>query len=175
MIELRWRAFRRVPWIWSGWEWIYMRTHPTTAVRPGSLFAFRSKGQILELHIDGRALARMREKPGYSGFKAVHELREDLRVLASRVASGELGPVIGLKGTSLMGEAGGVFGFESQPLPRNFANVLKQYFLVGLDAIYHPRGLRERSKRRWPIESWMSASELLRRYGEKSPRSTVAR
>lgn len=149
--------------------------HPTIGTRPGSLFAFRPQGQVLELHIDGRALARMRNGPGYSAFKAVHELRQDLIALAARVASGELGPVTGIKGTSLMGAASAVLGFESRPLPHNFANLLKQYFMVGLDATYHPRGLRERSKRRWPAESWMSATELLRRYGEKSARSTVAR
>ena len=175
MGELRWRAFRRVPWIWVAWERIYIRLHPTTATRPGSPFRFRRQGQVLELHLDGRALGRMRNQPDYSAFKVLHELREDLAVLASHVASGEFGPVAGIKGTSLMGKAGAALGFESRPLPRNFANGLQQYFMVGLDAIYHPRGLRDRAKHRWPVESWLSASELLRRYGKKSARSIVAR
>lgn len=42
-------------------------------------------------------------------------------------------------------------------------------------AIYHPRGLRQRAMRRWPAETSMTVEELLRRYPEKSARSTVAR
>lgn len=117
----------------------------------------------------------MRREPGYSTFRVVHQLREELAMVAARVRSGELGAVTGMKGTSLMGEAGGVLGFEIRPLPRNFANVLKQYFLVGLDAIYHPRGLRPRAMNRWPVETWMSVETLLARYPEKSERSTTAR
>ena len=161
---IRWRAFRAVPWVWTGWERMWLRLHPVTPVRPGSLFGFRHVDHTLELHLDGRMLARMRREAGYTTFKAVHQLREELGVIATRLRRGELGEVTAITGTSLMGEAGGVLGFELRPLPRNFANVLKQYFLVGLDAIYHPRGLRPRAMRRWPVETWMSAAELLRRY-----------
>jgi len=85
-----------------------------------------------------------------------------------RAFAGELGDITGIIGTSLMGEAGGVLGFEIRPLPRNFANVLQQYFLVGLDATHHPRGLRDRAMRRWPAETWMTVETLLERYPEKS-------
>jgi hypothetical protein len=172
---IRWRAFRAVPWVWTGWERLWLRMHPVTPVRPGSLFGFRVVDHTVELHLDGRALVLMRQAPGYTTFKAVHQLREELAAIAARVRRGELGDVTGVKGTSLMGEAGGVLGFQVRPLPRNFANVLKQYFLVGLDAIYHPRGLRPRAMRRWPAETWMSAARLLERYPEKSESSMTAR
>ena len=175
MSELRWRAFRRVPWVWTTWERIWLRWHPITPIRPGSLFAFRRVGDVLELHLDSHALTRMRQQPGYSTFRAVHEMREEMRVLAARVRSGELGDVRGIEATTLMGEAGGVLGFEVRPLPRSLSNVLKQYFMVGLDAIYHPGGLRERAMRRWPAAIWMSVETLLDRYPEKSDRSTTAR
>jgi hypothetical protein len=165
---IRWRAFRAVPWVWTGWERLWLRLHPVTPVRPGSLFGFRRIDRALELHLDGGALARMRRQPGYSTFKVVHELREELAVVASRVRRGELGDITGIKGTSLMGEAGGVLGFEIRPLPRNFAGALKQYFMVGLDATYHPQGLRAGSIRRWPAETWMTVETLLDRYPEKS-------
>ena len=84
--------------------------------------------------------------------------------LAAKIRRGDLGDVADIRGTSLMGEAGAVLGFETRPLSRNFANILKQYFMVGLDAIYHPRGLRARSMRRWPVETWMTADVLLDRY-----------
>jgi YkoP-like protein len=174
-MELRWRVFRHVSWIWSGWERFYLWTHPVTPVRPGSLFTFGRKGQILELHLDGRALMELRAQPGYSTFKAVHQLREELAVLASRVGSGELGKVSGLLGTSLMAQAGPVLGFETRPLPHDLYHTLLQYLLAGLDAIYHPRGLRARATRRWPAESWMTVGALLQRYGEKSAGSTTPR
>ncbi len=171
---MRWRAFRRLSWIWSAWERFQLRLHPVIPVAPGSLFGFRRTGQVLELHFDGQELKRMRLEAGYSTFTAVHSLREDLRALAARVRRGELGPVTQVKGISLMGEAGAVLGFQTQPLPRNFANVLQQYFMVGLDAVYHPLGLRERAKRRWPVEVTMAVESLLERYPEKSSTSTAA-
>jgi hypothetical protein len=94
----------------------------------------------------------------------IHELRDDLHALAGRVRNGELGWVKGIRGTSLMGEVGPVVGFETRLLPHTLGNRLEQYFMVGLDALYHPRGLRERETRRWPVESWMSVEELLKRY-----------
>jgi hypothetical protein len=152
-----------------------MRLHPATPVRAGALFVFRRRGRILELHLDSRALARMRAMPGYSTFRAVREMRDELAVLASRVRSGELGTPTAVSGTSLMGEAGAVLGFELRPLPHNLANSLKRYYFVGLDAIYNPLGLRARATRRWPVETWMPVDQLLRRYPEKSARSTIAR
>lgn len=176
--ELRWRAFRAVPWVWSGWERLWLRTHPLKRVRPGSLFGFRRTGAFLELHLDGAALNRMRRRPGYSIFRVAHELREELSVLAERFRAGEFPGVTAIGGTSLIGEAGGAFGFEQRPLPRTFGSVLQQYFMAGLDALYNPRGLRERAARRWPVESTMTVEALLARYPElpvKSARSTDAR
>jgi hypothetical protein len=81
------------------------------------------------------------------------------------VRSGELGEVTEIVGTSLMGEAGAVLGFEIRPLPRGIGNVLRRYFFVGLDAIYNPRGLRARATKRRPVTTRMSADALLKRYG----------
>jgi hypothetical protein len=138
------------------------------------LFGFRRIGEVVELHLDGGELNRMRREAGYTTFRAVRRLREELGVLAARVRGGELGGVTRIKGVSLMGEAGAVLGFETRALPRNFANTLQQYFMVGLDAVYHPRGLRERAKQRWPVEVGMTVERLLERYPEKSSTSTAA-
>ncbi|HYL07673.1 MAG TPA: hypothetical protein VEU76_03940 [Candidatus Udaeobacter sp.] len=164
MSEIRWRAFRKMSWVWTAWERLWLRLFPVTPIKPGSVFAIRRDGRVLELHLDGQRLAAMRRRPDYSGFKVIHELRDDLRVIATRVRSGELSGLEGIKGTSLMGAVGPVVGFEARPLPRTLHNRLEQYFMVGLDAVYHPGGLRRHSMRRWPVESWMSAEELLRRY-----------
>ncbi|HKB18850.1 MAG TPA: hypothetical protein VKF28_07420, partial [Candidatus Dormibacteraeota bacterium] len=152
-----------------------MRWHPATPVRPGALFAVRRVHDVLELHLDSRALAQMRSEPGYTAFSAVRRIRDDMAALAAGMRAGEFPGATGIKGTSLMGQAGAIFGFEVRPLPRSLGNWLQQYFMVGIDALYHPRGLRKRSMRRWPVESRMSVGELLRRYDAKSPRSTAAR
>lgn len=175
MSELRWRVFPRVSWIWLAFERLYMRLHPAIPVRAGALFAVRRVDDVLELHLDSRALSRLRAQPRYTAFKVLHQMRGDLAALAARVRAGEFPGVMSVKGTSLIGEAGAVLGFEVHPLPRNLANWLQQYFMVGIDALYHPGGLRARSMRRWPVDSRMSVEELLRRYDPKSPRSTTAR
>lgn len=175
MTQLRWRAFARFQWVWIGWERLMLRLHPVTPIQPGSLFDFRLRGEVVELHLDGRALARMREAPGYSAFKALRALRRDLAALASRIRAGELGGVRTVTGMSLVAEAGAVLGFETRPVRRGLGGALQQYFMVGLDAIHHPRGLRRRTLQRWPYEATMSVDKLLDRYAEKSDRSTSAR
>ena len=102
-------------------------------------------------------------------------LREDLRALAARLRRGEVAGVVDIRAKSLLGEAAPVLGFHTRMAPRTVGNAFEQYFQVGLDAIYHPRGLRENAKRRWPVEIWMTTEELLARYPEKSDSSTVAR
>jgi len=164
MPELCWRAFQRVPWVWSTWERIWLRFHPVTPIGPDSLFAVRRVGRSLELHLESAALDRMRREHGYSTFRAVHRMREDLVALAVRLRRGDFPGVEDVRAKTLMGEAGAVLGFHTRVAPRNVANALLQYFQVGLDAVYHPRGLRANSKRRWPVEIWMTADELLRLY-----------
>lgn len=175
MDELRWRAFEHASWVWRAWERLYLRVYPITPIRDGSLFAVRRHGDSLELHLDSRALKRMREGSGYSTFKAVHEMRADLAALAGRMRSGEFSGVRQIHATTVMGEAAAVLGFHTRAAPRNLANWFEQYYQVGLDAIYHPKGLRENSKRRWPVEIWITTDELLAHQREKSDSSTVAR
>ncbi len=163
-LALRWRVFRHVSWVWLAWERLWLWWFPITPIGPDSVFAIRRSKDVLELHLDAKRLAALRNRPGYSAFQVIHELRSDLHVLADRMRSGELASVSGIRGTSLMGSVGPVVGFEVRPLPHTFCNRLEQYFMVGLDALYHPRGLREHSVRRWPVETWMSAEDLLKRY-----------
>ena len=164
MTELRWRAFRRVPWVWSGWERFYLLFHPIEPVRQGSLFAVSRKRDALELHLRSKELNAMRQHGDYSAFKALHVMREDLSALADRFRRGEFPGVMEVRAKTLMGEGGRALGFQARIAPQTVANAFLQYFQVGLDAVYHPRGLREHAKRRWPVEIWMTVDELLRRY-----------
>lgn len=175
MSDIRWRAYRRMSWVWRAWERMYLVLFPNTRIRDGSLFAVRRHGARLELHIESPALNRLRGEPGYSGFKVVREMRADLAALAARMRAGEFRGVEEIRAKSLLGEAGPVLGFHTRVAPRSLSNAFLQYFQVGIDAIYHPRGLRESAKRRWPVEIWMTTAELLERYPAKSERSTSAR
>jgi hypothetical protein len=175
MSGVRWWAFQRVPWVWSTWERIWLRFYPVTPIGDGSLFAVRRVGKSLELHLDSATLDRMRRERGYSTFRAVHRMREDLAAVAARLRRGDFHCIEDVRAKTLMGEAGAVLGFHTRVAPRNLGNAFQQYFQAGLDAIYHPRGLRANAKRRWPVEIWMTTEELLRRYPEKSSRSIVAR
>ncbi len=174
-MELRWRAFRRVPWVFTGWERFYLRLHPIQPIRDGALFAVSRNRGALELHLLSRQLNRMRGESGYSTFKALHVMREDLAFLAARLRRGDFDGVAEIRAKTLMGEGAKGLGFHTRVAPRNLANAFQQYFQVGLDAIYHPRGLRQHARRRWPVEIWMSVAELMKRYAVKSDSSTVAR
>lgn len=175
MAALRWRLFPSVSWLWPVYERVYHAFHPVKPIRAGALFSFRKVGRSVELHLDGGVLSRMRSARDYSTFRVVHQLREELTVLAMRIHTGELGEVDVIKGTSLIASAGAVLGFHTRPRPGTLRAALEQYFFVGLDAIYHPRGLRERVTRRWPVEASMTVDELLSRYPAKSDSSTPAR
>jgi hypothetical protein len=173
---LRWRAFRHASRAWNWWERFTLWLVPVTPVRPGSIFTvhLRGGGEILELHLDSRELNR-RRSAGASAFALMRVLREDLATLADRIRGGEFSTARLLWARSLVGGAGGVLGFQTRPLPHTVVAALHQYVLVGLDAINHPRGLRRRAMKRWPVETTISVEDLLRRYPAKSERSTVAR
>ncbi|MGH7764326.1 MAG: YkoP family protein [Candidatus Dormibacteraceae bacterium] len=169
--------------VWAGWEHMMIKRYPSVAAREGALFRYRLEryrgpwhrlgdgtvirpgDSIVELHFDNRALLALRKVSGYSTWKAVHELRQDLSEIESRLASGQLGPAVALHGVSLMGMAGGLLGLESNELPHDLGHALQRYFLAGLDAVYHPSGLERlggRARVRWPAEVWLSAEGAAR-------------
>ena len=157
-----------------------LRLHPVHHVRPGSLVLYRVRrhhgpavvlddgtrvehgAAIVELHLDNRRLVALRAEPGYGTWRAVEVLRQDLRAIGRRVGAGELGEVAALHGVSLLGSAGPAFGFEKREVPHSWGNSFVRYFMAGVDAIYHPEGLRRlegRARERWPVEVWMSAGQ----------------
>jgi len=166
--DLRWRAFRHAWRAWAWWERLTLWLIPVTPIRQGSIFAVHARrtGGVLELHVDSREYNR-RRSAGASPFGILRELRGDLAALADRIRAGEFPSARLLWARSLMGTAGGVLGFHTRRLPRTPATALHQYALVGLDALYHPKGLRRRATQRWPVETTMTVDELLRRHPEK--------
>lgn len=179
--------------VWAVWERLILRVHRVQPARPGGLFLFRVQrhrgavttfrdgtsvrrgDRIVELHINNRRLLAMRQERCYDSWRAVETLRADLEALACRVTAGELGPVVAIHGVSLLGAAAGRLGFEVHELRHSLRLAVARYFMAGMDAVYHPAGLRRldsRMRDRWPVEAWMSArqaAEVARRQGRRPP------
>ncbi|HUZ88556.1 MAG TPA: hypothetical protein VMU49_01865 [Candidatus Acidoferrales bacterium] len=172
--------------VWAAWERLYLQRHPLRRARPDGLFSFRivphhgprvclAEGTVidpgddlLELHLDNRALGAKRELGGFGAWTMMQVLRSDLAALAAQVEAGEIGPVAAFHGVSLMGRAGAALGFEVHPLPHTLALALTRYFMVGIDAIHHPAGLKRlegRARERWPVAVWMTVAEAAARPG----------
>jgi hypothetical protein len=170
-----------IPWIWLAWERFMLRLRPLSPARGGALFSYRqvrhdgldvalkdgstvpAGALVVELHLDNKQLARMRLQPGFTTWSGVRHMREDLAALASHISAGELGPVVAIRGTSLIGRAGTTLGFDVLPVRRGWRTSLEHYFMAGIDAVYHPDGLQRlggRAVERSPVETWMSVSRL---------------
>lgn len=171
---MRWYALRHGWRAWAWWERFTSWLIPVTPIADGSILTVHLRREVLELHVDNRELERFR-RTGGSAFAMARELRAELSTLAARIRGGEFSGVRMLWARSLIGEAGGMFGFQTRVLPRTFTNSVHQFVLVGLDAIHHPDGVRVHSANRWPVETTMTVEELLVRYPAKSERSTLAR
>jgi hypothetical protein len=132
-----------------------VRLSDGTVVQPGDL--------IVELHLDNPALASSARQSDWSPWRDLHKGAVDLQTLDARIQRGEFGRVQALRGITLLATVGRRLGFEVRPLAPTWHTSLLRYFFVGLDAIYHPRGLARLDRhldRRWPVEMWMSAAAL---------------
>lgn len=164
--------------LWTLWERLMFSAYRVRPARPGALLLFRVKrhrgplvvladgtrvergARIVDLHLANRRLLAMRGEPGYGPWHAVRAMRGDLAALGERVRSGDLGDVAALHGLSLVGSAGGILGFETRPRRGGPRGAIERYFMAGIDAVYHPDGLRRldgRAQQRRPVEVWMGA------------------
>ncbi len=113
---------------------------------------------IVELHLDNRFLQSTAGMP----WAAIQAARQDLLQLARMAVAGRLGEARALHGVSLLGGAGRGVGFEVRQLPRTWPWRLVRFYLVGLEAVFHPSGLGRLAggRRRWLVEIWMSRRRL---------------
>jgi hypothetical protein len=119
--------------------------------------------RVIELHIDNAALASSAGRSDWSPWRALQTAAGDLQTLDTWIQEGRFGTVRALTGVTLLGSVGRRLGFEVRPLDVNWHSWLLCYFFIGLEAIYHPKGLARldrRTERRWPVELWMSAALL---------------
>ncbi len=143
------------------------RLEDGTVVRPGE--------RIAELHLDNRAIRRLRQ-PGDTdhrharafGRAMIHSLRE-LAVLAQ--THPRYSQVPAFFGTSLFYDRAAILGFETREIEwRGWRRALGWY-LRGLLGRMHPGGkgrLRAAPRRRQVGIVWMSRARLLERYGSAS-------
>lgn len=169
--------------VWIGWERMLGALQRIRPIREGSLLRYAIRHHsarpvtlhrgwvgrgavIVELHLDNHRFAAL-AGAGAPPLRLVRLMREDLRVLASLVDGGALGPVAALHGVTFMASAAPILGFEARDVPHNLHRRLDRYFMAGLVLLYNPAGWRsvEHHAARWPGEVWMSAGELRRRYG----------
>jgi hypothetical protein len=171
--------------IWVWWEGFERWRHHVRPLRPGGAFHYslsdyggkllvlpdggelRRGDRVLELHLDNHALSRDARAANWSPWDVVEDAREDMRVLARVIASGDLSEVRAVHGMSLFASGLRRLGFRVTRLPDSTMTRLARFYFVGLLAIYHPMGWRGAARARargWPAEAWISTPALLGRY-----------
>lgn len=133
-----------------------------TIVKPGE--------SILELHLDNRALAARALSDAWTPWQVFRLIADDLTELACQLATPPFVDVVAIHGVTLLAPPGTRLGFEFHPLPRTLGWAFVHYFLVGLLAVYHPRGWQGAARvreRAWPGELWMSRDTLLARFATR--------
>lgn len=172
---------------WLLWQWVTDRYYRPRPARPGGLLKYtirRYRGQpfrladgsvvlpgelIAELHVDNAALvARLSGEARSCRAAPWFLLRDVAGDLSALAAPGRLDPgVKALHGVTLLAGAGPRLGFEKRGLPRTPWNDLVRFFMLGLLAIYSPKGRRRLARMRqdlYPAEVWMARGTLLARY-----------
>jgi MFS family permease len=180
------RGFLR---FWPIWEWVMLHTYPTKPI-PGApadilrIHRRRYRGAPLtlpdgsritpgdligEVHINNALLVTIIVRRQFS-LGLLRLPRGDLRALARWLADPtNESEIRALYGRTLLGPFAARLGFTVRPLRLTLHTRLERFFLMGLLALYHPRGLSRLTEgttyRTYPAEVWMSREELLRLYG----------
>jgi hypothetical protein len=162
--------------VWLWWEHWYLWRHHVRPLTPTSAFMIevrRHRGstvalaggievrpgdRIIELHLANHTVSGDATRRAWSPFQALAQTSADLALVGRLVDKGSLGPVRALHAVSLIAPALGRVGFEVRPLPATWHTRLLRFYMVGLLAVYHPRGwqgARRARDRAWPAEAWM--------------------
>lgn len=170
---------------WLLWEAIWL-PHLRT-LRPGGIVRYtlgRHRGRhvrlndgvvvergdrLVELHMDNRTLHRLAgEQGGFDTFAAERSGTAELHELAARIERGDFGVIVALHAVTPFTPALRRQGFEVHPVSHTVGSLLTRYYMLGLLALYHPRGwdaVTPARARRWPSEVWMSRTRFLARMG----------
>ena len=127
----------------------------------------REGASLLRLHLDNRRLRELATEGWQT--RAYAAAAEDLATLAARVIGmpGEERPVA-LTGVTLLAALTRRVGFELRDRPQTPWTGLEDWYLRTLLRRWAPGGAARLARGHGPLrarEAWMSADELLRRYG----------
>lgn len=115
---------------------------------------------IAELHVANPVLyRRLSNDNQQSHWGLIREAQLDIALLDSLLPPG----VVALHGLTLVHPAARRIGFEVHPLPEGVGTRLVRLFMMGLIAIYHPRGtsrVQSITSRDRPAEVWLSRKRL---------------
>lgn len=144
---------------------------PTRVLNDGS--KVKTGDTIVELHLNN-AWFKRRRNLNLSASQSPREFlgcfAQDLRILAQQIASGMLGNITALHGSTILHVAARRLGFQVDELPDSLWKKGARFYMAGLMQVYHLRGdevsgLREKP---WELkEIWLSRAALLTRYGPK--------
>lgn len=181
------RGFLR---FWPFWDRVTLLVHPTQPIPHATANVFEmqftrwpgrpitlpdgthiAKGaRIVELHINNRMVAEIMTRAG-SRRLLLHLMQDDLRALAAWSQMPAFPSNIhAVYGFTLLSRAAPRLGFTIRSRPRTIRNWLDRFFMMGLLAIYSPRGTERLQQgttySSYPEEVWMSRNELLHRYSD---------
>lgn len=184
------RGFLR---FWPFWEWVMGRIQPKVRIpqAEGSLFwvhFMRYHGRpialpdgtqvgrgdlVAEIHVRNRELAAISD--GASPWGLLRRMTLDLRALAAWAQASDFpAGVRAVYGMTLLGRAAPRLGFTLRPPAKHWYSPLERFYLLGLIALYHPRGVerlpRGTTYNSSPQETWMSRQELIRRFSAATSR-----
>ncbi|HLH25300.1 MAG TPA: hypothetical protein VK066_22510 [Chloroflexota bacterium] len=177
---------------WLAWERFASWQARLQPVRPGALVRYRptthhgppvaladgtvvqAGDRIVELHLDNEALLRLATSPDWTPWQALRRIADDLVALVPLEPSAAGNDFVALHGVTLFAGLGGRLRFDTRPLPRTWHARFVRLFLVGLLAIYHPRGWGGAARLAgdgWPGEIWLSAAALRRLAADRAHRA----
>lgn len=118
---------------------------------------------ILHLHLDNRRITDAMQSSRGNAWALAPRINADLDVLSEMVVAGSLGPVIALRGITVLAGMAVRFGFEVRPLPHNLRWSLV-HSLGGLVLASYQSDRRSLDHGLpWPGEIWMSTTALRNR------------
>lgn len=126
--------------------------------------------RIAELHINNHVIARLAQE-GHA-LRLLPLFAASFRALAAWSRKPTFPTdVRAIYGFTLLGRAAGRLGFTLRDRPPTIHTRLDRFFMTGLLALYNPEGTERlrhgRTYGSFPVEIWMSRTELLRRYGQQ--------
>lgn len=123
----------------------------------------RKGDPIILLHYNNVYITSLIAKDQFSPWKGLRMAGLDINWLEERVVRGDLGHVRAMYGITLFVATGPRLGMETNLMPHTFHARLVRYFMIGMIALYHPKGWKHAAKTGadlWPAEVWIGLETM---------------